>query len=174
MKVKKELIAVIGVDKAGKTTLIRERFGEKMENIHAAPLMRKLPVTDNKTWLKIREVLFAFDRAKQYIKLRFNKVTLLDRCYIDAVVYGRYLSQKYNVPSLKKISRWFIWISPHPHVVFLLCPDPAKMVEVDDRYDDILAFNQYYRSTLFELGYEGIEIETYALGEIEIYARKIE
>jgi len=164
------LIAIVGVDKSGKTTFINNEFGDNALVIHASPFARKLHVSNNKYWMIIREMVFAFDRRKQYKILRKVDGCVLDRCFIDAAVYGYYLSTRLNSPLIGKISRWFIRKSPDIDTIILLCPFKSKMVEIDDEYSNIDAFTQYYRNVLFEYGYELIGVSTYDLGEIEVYA----
>lgn len=159
----------VGVDGAGKTTLIAEIEHKKGKPMHASTISHKIKT--HKLPGPIRELLISSERIFRglYLKIR-DKLTwkdqIMDRSYICGLVYGEYYGTRKWVELLKPFET-------KPDEVYLLLPRQNDVRPKRDLYeDDVKWFNKKYYKTLKEEGYECVDRFGYLFGVVTIWELK--
>lgn len=156
------VIAVVGAGGSGKTTWINQKFKGK-RIIHAVPYTRWL----SHIHTPLVEVLMGIERTIQGLKVKLvgeKETVIMDRCFIDAEVYGRY-SHCYWITKL------FNRIIYKPEVIYLLDPVEVK-AKREFEQKDFEKLTDGYWMTLVSNGYripittDNHICEKYKFGEV--------
>lgn len=116
-------IAVVGPDGSGKTDYCR-RLGGKI--MHAIPKTRYWKVGDSYESRIIHELLMAVEKLVVFAKLRKAKDFIMERCFIDAEVYGHMWSIKMGSTLPLIICRITNVFAFQPDVIHQLVVEPSK------------------------------------------------
>ena len=134
------MIAIVGPGGAGKTTWIKEKFPNK-KVVHAVPLTRHW----SQYHTPLVEVLMGIERVLQSYKAKIIDDCIMDRCFIDGTVYGRYWHSFW-------ITKWFNKIIYKPDVIYFLSPKDVKAKREFEK-DDFRKLKDEYWRALAENGY---------------------
>ena len=160
------MLAVVGADGAGKTTYCNT-LGKTV--IHAIPKTRWKAFGSG----YLREILMGFEKTWVFLKIRFmrdKERIVLDRCYIDALVYSLFWARRYHRMGLFRVAKFFNILAPQPDIIYQLEPDPT-LARPKRAYTpkDIDELNKLYVSILFTEGYQQIDYTDYDFGLIRIW-----
>ena len=116
-------IAVVGPDGSGKSSYCN-RFGKTI--MHAIPKTRFWNVKDSNASRILHELLMAMEKLIVFIKLRKAKDIIMERCFVDAEVYGHLWSLKMGSALPLIICRLTNIFAYKPEVIHQLIVEPSK------------------------------------------------
>lgn len=116
-------IAVVGPDGSGKTNYCK---GFSKPVMHAIPKTRYWKVGDSKGARILHELFMAAEKLLVFAKLHRMKDAMLERCYIDAEVYGHLWSIKMGTSIPLIICRLTNLFAYKPDIIHQLVVEPSK------------------------------------------------
>jgi len=160
----------IGVDGAGKTTLIAQIEGKKSDKpMHASTISHKIKT--HKLPGPVRELLISVERIVRgaYLRLKDKftwKDQIMDRSYICGLVYSKYYGTRKWAELLKPLET-------RPDEIYLLLPRKNDVRPKRDLYeDDVGWFNCEYFRTLQDEDYEYVDRFGYLFGIVTVWRDK--
>jgi len=150
------VVAICGPGGSGKTTWINQKFPGKRV-IHAVPYTRWL----SHVHTPLVEILMGIERTIQSYKVKLlseRETVIMDRCFIDAEVYGKY-SHCYW------LTRLFNKIIFKPKVIYFLNPNDVK-AKREFEQKDFEKLSDGYWMALVSNGYRWHTVSSYKFGEV--------
>ena len=162
-------IAVVGPDGAGKTAYC-ERFSKTV--VHAIPKTRFWKVSDSTGSRILHEMFMGIEKFWIFMKLRKMKDVLLERCFIDAEVYGHLWSIKTGSTLPLLICRAVNVFAYQPDVIHQLVVEPSKARPTRGyTRDEIDLLNDLFTFVLRRHGYHQYNYVEYERGVLVIWKK---
>ena len=164
-------IAVVGPDGAGKTSYC-SRFGKTI--VHAIPKTRNWNVKDSNASRILHELLMAAEKLFVFAKLRQMHDVMMERCFIDAEVYGHLWSLKMGSVLPLLICRLTNVFAYQPDVIHQLVVEPSKARPTRGyTQEEIGLLNELFTFIIRRYGYQQYNYIEYDRGVIVIWKKDL-